>query len=227
MKDPLVSVILTSYNKAQMLKQAICSVVAQTYDNWECIVIDDLSGPEVKDVLAWAIDTDEKIHWRDTILGPHETPESLNRYAYNINSAVKEYCKGQLITYLCDDDLYAPMRLEVMTAFLEQNPDAKIVYGKQLAYGYGKVIMREAPPITWHAAMRVDHSSVMHYRECFDKAGGWDEDASTIACGDAAFWRRLNEHWPFYGIDEVLDVHRFNERSVNALRDQASLGVAN
>lgn len=225
---PLVSVILTSYNKRDMLKQAVCSVIAQTYQNWECIVVDDLSSDDSRDIACdfrYGHFGEQRVHSISTDLPEHETPEKLNRYAHNINLAVREYARGELITYLCDDDLYAPMRLEMMVSYLEQNPEAKIVYGKQLAYGYGKVIVRGVQPVLWSAAMKVDHSSVMHYRECFDKVGGWDESAETIRHGDAFFWRKLNEHWPFFGIDEVLDIHRFNQASVNAEQDKVAIGA--
>jgi spore maturation protein CgeD len=227
MKDPLVSVIITSYNKAEMLKQAICSVIAQTYRNWECLVVDDHSTDGAWETAAEMQNSiDDRIATLTTDLGPHEKPEKLNRYAHNINYAVTKFSKGELVTYLCDDDLYSPIRLQTMVSYLEQNPEAKIVCGEQLAFGYGKVIHRKVHPVIWRAAMKVDHSSVMHYRNCFDENGGWDESAESIQCGDAYFWRKLNKHWPFHGIGGILDYHRFNDQSVNAEANKKVLGVA-
>jgi GT2 family glycosyltransferase len=65
----------------------------------------------------------------------------------------------------------------------------------------------------------VDHSSVMHRRECFEKVNGWDE-SSPMRYGDAFFWKRLlDAGYKFNGIAVVLDVHRFNKDSVTWKED--------
>jgi GT2 family glycosyltransferase len=54
----------------------------------------------------------------------------------------------------------------------------------------------------------------MHRRECFERAGGWDEQAP-MRYGDAYFWNRLiASGYQFHHIPEVLDVHRFHKRSL-------------
>ena len=74
--------------------------------------------------------------------------------------------------------------------------------------------VRDTVGVTLNAAFQIDHSSVMHRRECFEKVGGWDESAPMRA-GDAGFWNRLNASgYAFYPIEVPMDCHRYNEQSV-------------
>lgn len=227
--SPKVSIILTTHGEAPYLKQAIGSVLAQTFEDWELLIIWD-GGDSWNKCVVWQ-DVDSRI---SCMVGPLVNSRlALEcRFAANINRMFKE-ARGEFITYLCHDDLYLPWRLEMMVEYLERrNPITKdkwpewpsvpkmdIVFGWQhllnetpmdRTANYGSI--RKGSPD--QPAGTVDHSSVMHRRECFEKAGGWDENAP-MRFGDAYFWLRLqNAGYKFHCIPEVLDVHRFNPHSV-------------
>jgi len=227
-----VSVILTSYNRRKYLQQAVASVFAQTFQDWELLIVDDDSDdgsyyvvePFLSDKIRW-LRTDLK-HDHDSqqaivaeVDGHPKVTGWLNRYAHNINLAFPQ-SKGEYITYLCDDDLYLPWRLEMMVRCMDFDPKAMVMYGKQqmLAEGAdGKLMMgkvRNTVGVTLKAAQQIDHSSVIHRRDCFEKVGGWDE-AAPMRYGDAAFFERLNKAgYAFYPIQLVMDCHRYNPSSV-------------
>lgn len=213
-----VSVILTSYNKAKYLRQAIASVLAQTYRDWELLIVDDHSTDGSFEIAGAMLF--DGVYLMKSDLPKHGAANInvLNRYAHNINLAFKK-CKGEYITYLCDDDLYLPWRLEAFAYVLDNNPDVPVVYGQQqMLIEEGGVTrlagVRDTVGVTMNAVQRVDHSSVMHRRECFEKAGGWDEGAP-MRYGDAYFWQRLHDAgYAFHPLPAPTDCHRYNPLSV-------------
>lgn len=210
---PRVSVLLTSYNRPAMLAEAIQSVLDQTFTDFELIVLDDNSSdPGVPQLLA-SLWNEPRIVVVKSDVTAQDRPRRT-RYATMINMGLA-VARGEYVTYLCDDDLYYPTRLEVMLAVAEQGHD--VVYGTQNLIHDGRVTGQRvaARPLT-SARCIVDHSSVLHTREAAIKAGGWDDSPEHWAQGDAAFWDRLTaagyEFWP---VGEVTDAHRFHPAAAN------------
>lgn len=217
-QPPKVSVILTSYNRPRLVAQAIESVLNQTFQDFELILGDDNSGPETRRVLENYF-KNPKIIYLQTGVAKGNRYKTC-RYATVINLALK-IARGEFVTYLCDDDIYYPRRLEVMVKTLEENPDYFIVYGsQQLRWLSGTVIplkkIRRTCGVLWQAAGKVDHNSIMHRRVCLDKVGFWEDQPANWHSADAVFFNKLNRFWPFYPIDEVLDEHRFHSSSVQS-----------
>jgi len=210
---PRVSVILTTHGEGKYLKQAIGSVLAQTLEDWELLIASD--GTLSENATSSA---DSRIrYW------PVYNVEAANRYAHTINKAFNQ-SRGEYITYLCHDDLYLPWRLEAFAYVLDQNQDVHVVYGQQQMMSEEDGVtcltgVRDTVGVTLEAAYKIDHSSVMHRRECFEKVGGWDEEAPMRA-GDACFWTRLNRAgYAFYPLQVPTDCHRYNSESVTYLID--------
>lgn len=205
---PRVSVLLTSYNKPQYLDQAVQSVLSQTYRDFELILLDDNSENVDLDryrslCRVWVSD-----------VRPEERYERV-RYAVLANVGI-QMARGEYITYLCDDDYYLPQRLSRMVERLDQG--CGVVYGSQRLIHDGREIgVREAREVLADAFCRVDHSSVMHGRRVAQEVDGWDEDKQHWRWADGIFWRKLNRAgYKFHPIPEVLDVHRYHERSVTS-----------
>ena len=213
----LVSVILTSYNRPEWLRNAIESVVNQTYQNWELFIMDDNSSNiEIKNVI-YDFKTDSRINFYQSDAS-YEDRVATARYITLINKAYS-WARGKYITYLTDDDDYFPSRLEKMVNFF-QTTDAKIVYGWQYVYdeGFPDLGFVRAPqgPIA-QAASLVDHCSVMHYKDLVSDINPWDDRAEFWGHGDAVFWQKLNDlGYLFYPIEEVLDRHRCSVGSVQS-----------
>ncbi len=219
--SPGVSVLLTTYNRPQMLAEAVESVLAQTYTDWELLILDDNSeDPEQYRVLSryW---NEPKIRIYKDNVQPAERRD-LVRYAVLANIGLR-LAEGYFITYLCDDDLYLPHRLAAMTARLARG-DCQVVYGSQSLHyegdgadtpERGRLVQPE--DILEDAWWKVDHSSVMHTAEAAQAAGGWNEDPQYWKHADSVFWRRLNAAgYRFYPVCEYTDVRRFHSGSETA-----------
>lgn len=216
---PLISCLLTSYNRPAMLAEAIGSVMAQTFTDWELIILDDNSSdPGVAGVIAgyW--------HHRQVAVVKSSVSDAerllATRYAAMINVGLA-MARGRYITYLTDDDVYLPRRFEVMAAELGEGHD--VVYGSQRIEeagpdGWREVRIRHAHKPLTVASCVVDHCSVMHTAEAARRVGGWDDAPEHWRQGDARFWERLNGGgYVFWPVPEVLDVHRWHPQTVSAL----------
>lgn len=221
MTDPAVSVLLTSYNRARYLQQAVESVDAQTMRDWELIILDDCSSDIGVTGYLRQIWRHPQVIIHKARIGEDERASKC-RYAVQANTGLK-LASGRYITYLCDDDWYAPQRIEVMTAMLDADPSIGVVYGAQAVTDEGGNVtrIREFGPVVADAYCQVDHSSVMHTAEAGAKAGGWDESPEHWRIGDAVFWRRLHAAgYQFHRAGDAetpLDYHRDHGNGVNRL----------
>ncbi|MEO5562170.1 MAG: glycosyltransferase family 2 protein [Chitinophagaceae bacterium] len=116
---PLVSVIMSVRNGEQWLKEAIESILHQSYTHWEFIIIDDASGEPAQQILQqYKTDTRIKIIRKDTQQG----------LTKNLNTAI-DHCKGDFIARMDADDNSKPKRLEKQVAYLQENTEVAVVAG--------------------------------------------------------------------------------------------------
>ncbi|WJX02541.1 glycosyltransferase [Priestia aryabhattai] len=212
--EPLISIILTSYNKPLFVGKAIESILAQTETNWELFIMDDNSSIDTVNIIEKYI-KDSRIHYYNSNV-EHEDRHKTTRYATLINIALT-MIKGKFVSYLTDDTIFLPHRLELMIEYFSQNTDCNILYSSQLVKEIdmkGKEIhqfVRKTKGCLENAAFLVDHCSVMHRRELLNDVyikyqDYWDENPYNWNHGDAVFWKRLNENNIFWPLDEILDI---------------------
>lgn len=112
----LVSIIMPSYNTARFIEESIKSVLAQTYTNWELIIVDDASTDDTDEVvnqviLSGAKDPDPRIHY---LKNAQNSGAAVSR-----NRALAQ-AKGKWIAFLDSDDLWAPDKLEKQLKFMAE-----------------------------------------------------------------------------------------------------------
>ena len=128
MNEPLISVIIPCYNYDRFLPDAVDSVLAQSYANWECIIVDDGSTDASKETALKLAAGDQRI-----------------RYSYKTNGGLSsarnhgiELAKGEYLCFLDADDLLDKDKLcGQLQAFL-QHPTTDVVYGKAMFFENGK-----------------------------------------------------------------------------------------
>jgi len=118
MNEPLISVIMPTYNAGRFIEKAIRSVLAQTYSHWELIIVDDASSDDTTAVVSRF--NDARIHYHKV--------ERIGHPAGVRNTALR-MAQGELIAFLDSDDLYYPETLEKLSRPLRQNPSLISVYG--------------------------------------------------------------------------------------------------
>lgn len=221
---PKISVIMTSYNKPDYIGRAISAILGQTEKDFELLLMDDNSDEPTQDVIAPLLQDNRIRFYKSDIQHVQERVEKT-RYAVLINEAL-ERAKGKYITYATDDNVYQPNRLKKMAQYLDRHPHVQIVYsGSKTVYlelnGHKtKEITRPATSITWTAPCALDHCAIMHRASILPiikkKWGSyWDEDPQFYRIGDARFFWRLNQDWPFYPINEVLDENFITSSSIH------------
>ena len=114
---PEISVIMSVYNGETYLEEAIESVIAQTFKNWELVIINDCSTDSTGEILAGfaARDSRIKVHTNEVNL---KLPKSLNKAI--------SLCCGKYIARMDADDICLPDRLEKQYRFMEENSDVSL-----------------------------------------------------------------------------------------------------
>lgn len=200
--EPLVSVIIPNYNHAQYLGDAIRSVLAQTYRNYEIIVIDDGSTDNSRAVAT-------------------EFGERVN-YIYQNNAGLSaarntgiNASNGSLIGVLDADDMYEPDYLNVLVAALQEHPDAAGVYcGYQFVDDLNRplpqVEARQVKPDRLYAALLEGNffvpESIFLRRSVYEDVGLFDE--SLRACEDWDVWLRVAKKYKLIHSPKILTRHR-------------------
>ena len=200
-KNPLVSVILPTYNRGWIIKEAIDSVLEQEFSDFELIVVDDGSTDDTPAIL--------NTYGRDIrVLRQSNRGVSAARNRGIAASA------GQLIAFLDSDDLWLPQKLTAQVDFFAARPDAVICQTEEQWIRNG---IRVNPKMRHHKfsgmifersleLCLVSPSAVMLRRALFETAGMFDERLP--ACEDYDLWLRISCRYPVYLIDTPLIVKR-------------------
>ncbi len=113
--DVLISIITPSYNSEQFIAETIASVQAQTYNNWEMIIVDDASSDTTQQII-------EKHAQQDSRIKYHFLTE--NSGAAVARNKATELAKGAFVAFLDADDLWMPQKLEKQLVFMNQHSAA-------------------------------------------------------------------------------------------------------
>ncbi|MCG3154499.1 MAG: hypothetical protein DKINENOH_01093 [bacterium] len=117
---PLVSIIIPTYNYGHFIAQTLDSVLEQTFQDWECLIVDDGSTDETFQVVKRCLDKDKRFRYH-----AHQSNQGLSAAR---NTGLKE-SKGKYIQILDADDVLEKRKIEIHATYLENHPEVDIVYG--------------------------------------------------------------------------------------------------
>jgi glycosyltransferase involved in cell wall biosynthesis len=115
-EQPLVTVMVPVYNGEKTIMLTIKSLIAQTYKNWVCVIVNDGSTDSTKEILNKIPDSRFKIIHLEKNLGRGAARQ-----------VALENAHGKYLAYLDADDFYHPSKLEKQLKYLELNPDVSLV----------------------------------------------------------------------------------------------------
>lgn len=221
MNDPLVSVIIPTYNRPDMLVEATRSVLAQTYSNIEILVVNDGSLIDPAEALQTA-----GLMAKIKLLRQSNLGLSAAR-----NNGIRK-AQGQLITFLDDDDLYTDDKVAKQASYFLSHPDAAIVHSwfskfdalhknlgvRKTSWFKGNIY----PEILGQWSVLMAAPCVMVRREVFDAVGFFDE--SLKMAEDLDMWRRIARRWPLHLVEEPLVRIRRQVLSMSSNKSAASEG---
>ncbi|WP_417289535.1 glycosyltransferase family 2 protein [Corallibacter sp.] len=124
--QPLVSIIIPTYNRAHLIGETLDSILAQTYTHWECIVVDDGSTDDTETLLQTYIDKDPRFQY-------HKRPDTHLPGGNGARNYGFEVSKGEYIQWFDSDDVMLPEKLELkVNAIVEYEVDIVVSKSKYL-----------------------------------------------------------------------------------------------
>jgi glycosyltransferase involved in cell wall biosynthesis len=216
-KEPAVSVILPTFNRANVLPRAMHSVLQQTFQDLELIIVDDGSSDNTREVVENIKDPRVKYLKHDKNAG---LPAARN-------TGLKE-ARGKFMAFQDDDDQWLDKRLQVQVPLLEGTDlDTGVVYCDSIKMEHGKRSYLYSPS-------RSDKSGDLYHRflmgnfvtviaalvkkECFQKVGMFDERLPYFEDWD--IWLRISKYYKFKYSEEPMVIVHFTEGSMTTDMDK-------
>src|SRR5690554_5935610 len=116
-EHPLVSIIIPTYNRAHLIGETLDSVLAQTYTNWECIIIDDGSSDNTEQLLSKYTEKDLRFQY---LTRPSNSPKGANA----CRNFGLENSKGDYVNFFDSDDIMHPDKLLTQVRILQKHTEA-------------------------------------------------------------------------------------------------------
>lgn len=180
-----ISVIMGIFNSSSTLHQAIDSILAQTYTNWQLVLCDDCSTDNTYEIAkSYQEKYPEKI-----ILIKNDVN---SRLAFTLNHCL-QYADGEYIARMDDDDISAPDRFEKQIAFLIDNTDVDLVgtYMQRFDGNEKADIVKVSlnpDKFTLRNATPFNHATIMTYKRVYDALGGYTVAKRTARAEDFDLW---------------------------------------
>ena len=217
MKD-LVSIIVPVYNVQRFIVATIESVMAQTYTNWELLLIENGSTDGTQEVVEQYLKEHPDNRIKLYLMGRNVGAAAARNYGMDAS-------EGRFVTYLDSDDLWKPEKLEHQVAFMLEKQAAFSFIGYEFAdetgKGTGKVV-KVPSVINYRQALQnttIFTSTVMFDTEKLPKK---ELHMPLVKSEDTAlWWRILRGGVPAYGLRENLVLYRRSGNSLSANKIEA------
>ena len=213
--EPLVSVIVPSYNHEAYIEECVLSIVNQTYKNIELIVIDDGSTDNSREIL-------ERLQKQFGFVLEFQENQGVSK---TLNRATRQYAKGKYITGSASDDFLVPDKVEKLVRFLEENPDYDMAFGKVYVVDEKSQIIEDLmifEPFDEPVKLipfelliennRIPSSTVMISREIWEKCGGYNEN---MILEDYDLWLKVAYIGKIAYLNEYFNYYRWHWQNVS------------
>jgi glycosyltransferase involved in cell wall biosynthesis len=204
---PKVSVVITVYNSMPYLPETVESVLRQTFDDFEVLIIDDGS-------------TDQTLEWVSQLNHPNVNVITQENQGVSVarNTGIHN-SKGTYVAFLDGDDLWEPTKLEKQVILLDQNPDIGLVHTwlapiNEQGQPTGRVMTCKADGNVWERMIEsnmVACSAAVVRRSCFEAVGVFDADLRFAEDWD--MWIRVADRYSFAVVKEPLVQYRLHANS--------------
>lgn len=206
--QPTVSVCIPTYNRRDYLKLTIASVFAQSYKDFELVIMDDGSTDGTEDMVA-SLDLPVRYYKQE------------NEGDAAARNALLEKARGKYVSFIDSDDLLVEDALERLIRPFGEAPADKIVYGPYYSIDAdGNVVGRCKRRLQSGYVVKylfddilIHSCGSMFPAELIRKEGGFD--TSLRVCSDYAFWLKLSLKYPFVALDEPTFMRRRHESNIS------------
>lgn len=213
-RDPKVSVVMATFNAREYLREAIESILNQTFKDFEFLIIDDGSTDDTVEIIKSYSDPRIVFHQRT-----HQGLISTLNYGIKV-------AEGEYVARMDADDISEPKRFELEVKFLDGHPDHALVgTTTQVIDTAGRTITVSVEPLR-HSDLVLGllvrnvfaHGSVMIRRHALTKVGGYSSDA--IHAEDYDLWTRIAQYYKVANLPQPLFKWRLNPCGVSVTRSK-------
>ncbi|TYC62714.1 glycosyltransferase [Marinobacter sp. BW6] len=211
-KKPLVSIIITTFNRRDFIIEAVESALDQTYSNIEIIIVDDGSTDATDELI-------NKTYKNELRVSYYYKENGKRASAFNLGF---EMSKGQFIAILDSDNRYKPERIEAGVTALMENPEFDISYGDIITINEaGKEIHRKnmrrysgniSEQLVYDNCVSINTALIP--RRCFEDLGLMD--VSYKRSDDYELWLRFSTQYKFLYISQYLAEYRVMENQLSS-----------
>lgn len=203
---PLVSILMSAYNSESYIREAIDSVLSQTYSNWELLVTDDCSSDSTLSILKEYAQMDERI-----VLFPNQQNRGLT---YNL-CQMCSHANGKYIARLDADDICRNDRIQKQVAFMEEHGfDIVCSYAKGI--GNSSRLMKVPKQGEDLRANLVFYNPIVHSSVMFKNDGSFVYDTTYLKAQDYELWDRMSGEKKSFGVlPEVLVYFRYHRNQIS------------
>lgn len=205
---PLVSIVLPIYNGEAFMRESIDSCIAQTYQNWELLIVDDCSTDATAVIAKEYEAKDRRIRYYKNEVNLR-LPRNLNR-GFSL-------AKGEYLTWTSDDNYYKPTAIEKMVEVLEQTANEFVFANCYLINEKNEIVTKTAIPKDYMHAIWDNNfvgACFMYTRKVYETVGEYDPDQ--ILCEDYDYWLRIFARYSVACIEEILYYYRVHENSLTS-----------
>lgn len=203
-----VSIVLPVYNGERYIEEAICSVIQQTYENWELIIVNDCSTDNTQKIIQQYKNIDSRIRIVDNVEN-QKLPKSLNIGFENAN--------GEYYTWTSDDNRYEKDAIEIMVKCLEQNPEYGMVYcDSYIINEVGDVTEKVSKDIAELYYNNCIGACFMYGRSVAEATGIYNPEMFLVE--DYDYWLRINKRYPIYHCMDYKYYYRKHGESLTSTR---------
>jgi len=204
MRYPRISIITPSFNQGKYLEECILSVLNQNYPDLEYIIIDGGSTDESVDIIKKYADS--ITYWES---------EKDRGQSHALNKGLSR-CSGEIISWLCSDDLYLPGALHKVAGLFAESPESCLVHGKTILFGQGrKEIIKGANkddlPLKYFSIIPFPQPSSFFRKKVIDEQGMLDESFHFGMDYDLLI--RIALHYPILQTEHIFSRYRLHSES--------------
>ena len=211
--NDLISIVLPVYNGERFLRASIDSVISQTYQNWELLVVDDCSTDSTAAIVREYVQQDSRIKYFKNEVNLR-LPRNLNR-GFSL-------AQGNYLTWTSDDNVFRPTALEKMYNALKEDEEAQFAYAScDITDEEDNVIeyMMLYPGIEKRAVGQNPVGACFLYtRKVYETIGEYDPDALYVE--DFDYWQRIFMRFKVVPIYEILYSYRSQKGALTFTRKQ-------
>lgn len=210
---PVFSIVVPTYNQADLLREALDSVLRQSFQRFEVAVVDNHSSDHTGEVLDSFKDERVRVY-----LVHNQGVIGVSR-----NMGIRE-TKAPLVAFLDSDDTWRPEKLQRVFEVWEQDPEAGLVCHDEHAVRHGRIsyALRYGPyredmyQFLLLNGCRLSTSATVVRRAYLDKVGGFSEDPNLAGVEDYDLWLRLSRVCRFNFLHQTLGQFRLHPQSHSA-----------